>query len=555
MKYMFKPLSSLEKIFFDRDLSNYPSTDYHIMFQNQRLSYQIGVYRAYEESRPVRLSVELDGPLSSFTTVREVLNVPAIYPICPLAHDDNYLRKDPSLYPDPLRPLHYGGKLPVPAGQARAIWLDVELPDGFPAGSYQTNISFATEEGEHLGKTSVTVRVLTASLPRQRLIHTEWFYTDCIAEANHVRAFSEKHWASIESYMRVAVRNGINMILTPVFTPELDTYIGGERMTTQLVEITVVGKNRYEFDFSKLDRWITLCKRLGVEYYEIPHFFTQWGALHAPKFVARVNGKNKRIFGWETDALGAEYEAFLSQFIPALLANLQKNGVDRQCFFHVSDEPKLEALAHYKKCRELLTRHLGDNYPIIDALSNVDFFDSGAIKKPAPSIKHIGEFLDRNIDGLWAYYAETYGTEIFTGRLLAMPTARTRILGLQLWLADIEGFLHWGFNFYHNRFSYDFTHPLAETSGESFVPSGDAFLVYPDHNGTAMESIRLNALREAVDDMRALDFVASIHGREYVKAIICELCGGKLPDFCNYPKEASFLLNLRTRLAQEAEQA
>jgi len=553
--YAFKTLSSLEKVFFDVDLSHYPTTDHHVMFRNQRLSYQIAVAREFEESRPELLSIALKGPLVQYTRVREVVYVPSIYPICPLRHDENYLRKEPGLYPDPLRPLHYDGKLPVPAGQTRAIWLDVELPEEFPAGEYQTSIGFSTKDGTPLQNVSVSIRVLAIDLPKQRLIHTEWFYTDCIAEANHVRAFSEKHWKSIESYMRVAVQNGINMILTPVFTPELDTYIGGERMTTQLVDITMVGKNRYEFDFSKLDRWITLCKRLGVEYYEIPHFFTQWGALHAPKFVARVNGRNKRIFGWETDALGGEYEAFLSQFIPALLDNLKKNGIDRQCFFHVSDEPKLEALEHYKKCRELLTRHLGDEYPIIDALSNVDFYDSGAIKKPIPSIKHLGEFLDRNIDGLWAYYCETFGTKTFTGRQFTMPTARTRILGLQLWLANIEGFLHWGFNFYHNCYSYDFTHPLAETSGESFVPSGDAFLVYPDHNGTALESIRLNALREAIDDMRALDLVASIYGREHVKAIICELCGGDLPDFCTYPKEADFLLDLRTRLAQEAERA
>ena len=118
-----------------------------------------------------------------------------------------------------------------------------------------------------------------------------------------------------------------------------------------------------------------------------------------------------------------------------------------------------------------------------------------------------------------------------------------------------KGFLHWGFNFYHNWCSYDFTHPLAETSGESFVPSGDAFLVYPEHDGCALESIRLNALREAIYDMRALDLVASIHGRDYVKAIIRELCGGELPNFRNYPKEASFLLDLRARLAKEAEQA
>ena len=554
MTYTAKPISSLEKVFIDTALDSLPLCDRHVMFRNQRLGYQIALqYQSEAVRRPKMLTVEMKGALAPYTSVREVLQIPSLYPVSMSCHDENYLRTEPGFYPDPLRPLHYRGQFCIPAGQARSIWLEVELPEEFPAGEYKTDFSFIAEGGEAVCDASVTVRVLNAVLPPQKLIHTEWFYTDCIAEINHVKAFSEKHWKFIENYLRVAVRNGINMILTPVFTPELDTYIGGERLTTQLAAITVTQKNRYAFDFSQLERWIDLCLSIGVKYFEIPHFFTQWGAKHAPKIVARVGNRTRRIFGWETDALGKEYKCFLSQFIPALLDCLKKKGVDRQCFFHVSDEPHLDSLDHYKACRELLTAYLGTDYPIIDALSDIDFYASGASKKPIPGIKSITPFLEKGINGLWAYYCEAGGTVVTTGRQFAMPTARTRILGIQLWLANIEGFLHWGYNFYHNRYSYDIVHPLAETSGECFAPSGDAFLVYPDHDGSALESIRLNALREAMDDMRALDLVAEKKGRAYVEDLIRAQNGGKLPTFFDYPKDASFLLDLRDRLAEELE--
>ena len=553
MPYCFKPLSSLEKCFIDEDIHAHPATDRFVMFHNQRLAFQVAIaHTADEEHCPISFSVSLEGELAPHISVREVLQIPSLYATCAEKLDDNYLRTAPGFYPDALRPLHYRGQMKVPAGQLRSIWLEVTLPEDFPAGNYQTEISFTSIKDQPLGKVNVTVCVLDARLPRQRLIHTEWFYTDCIAEANHVKPFSEKHWKFVENYLRVAVNNGINMILTPVFTPELDTYIGGERLTTQLVSITVPEKDRYEFDFSQLDRWIDLCHSVGVEYFEIPHFFTQWGAQHAPKFVARVGGRTRRIFGWETDSLGAEYECFLSQFIPALLDFLKSKGVDRKCFFHVSDEPKLEVIEHYKKCRNLITRYLGEDYPIIDALSNLDFYTEGILKKPIPGIPHIKPFLEANIQGLWAYYCEPRGSVTTTGRLFAMPTARTRVLGLQLWLANAEGFLHWGYNFYHNRNSYDFVHPLAESNGEIFGPSGDAFLVYPDHNGDALESIRLCAIREAMDDMRALDLVAELRGRDYVESLIRSLWGGKLPDFFDYPKNADFFLALREKLAEEA---
>jgi len=44
--------------------------------------------------------------------------------------------------------------------------------------------------------------------------------------------------------LRVAVKSGINMILTPVFTPALDTYIGGERPTTLTQLIDFVGERQ-----------------------------------------------------------------------------------------------------------------------------------------------------------------------------------------------------------------------------------------------------------------------------------------------------------------------
>ena len=41
------------------------------------------------------------------------------------------------------------------------------------------------------------------------------------------------------------------MLLTPVFTPPLDTAVGGERRTVQLVDVKAEG-NQYTFGFANL---------------------------------------------------------------------------------------------------------------------------------------------------------------------------------------------------------------------------------------------------------------------------------------------------------------
>ena len=553
-KLQLKAMSSLEKCFIDDNLADKQEMNNFTIFRNQPLVYQVGLYcedriaRHYNE----RGTVQMDGPLAKYANVRTVISVANHHPCMPNA-DDRYIRRTPGLYPDLLRPLHYDHGLTLMPKYLHSLWIEVNVPDNFPAGSYPLTLSLVSKETDEIfGSVTVTVRVLDMALPPQTLIHTEWFYTDCIAVHYRVRPFSEKHWKLIEKFLRTASKNGINMIMTPVFTPALDTYIGGERPTTQLLDITVEGKNRYSFGFDKLDRWIDLCHSLGITYFEVPHFFTQWGAKHAPKFIGTVNGRKKKIFGWHTDACGEEYNEFLKQMIPALVEHLEKRGVAEQTYFHISDEPRLKDMEQYLRCKNAI-EPLVKGYPIIDALSNYEFYESGASKKPIPGICHIQPFLDHHVPDLWAYYCGNSGTNV-SGRMLAMPLSRTRILGVQLWLYHIVGFLHWGYNFYYNENSHDYLNPFLHTEGEYFESSGDTFIVYPGDDETPWESIRLNALREAMEDMRLLQLCEARIGREATEAIVRESAGATLT-FTEYPRETNYLYDLRERLIAAIENA
>lgn len=544
---LLKPLSSLEKCFLDENILFKPSTDHFIVFRGQPLAFQVAVSLADTPRtvKPSRYPIGVSGPLAAYTTVRAVVSVPVHYPTLPLENPAPYLRTAPGLYPDLLRPLHYHGQLTLPAGLTQTLWVSADLPETLNAGTYPLTVSVGD------ASVTVTVRVLSRALPPQKLIHTEWFYSDCLADFYRVAVFSEAHWRIIGNYIATAVKNGINMILTPIFTPELDTYIGGERTTTQLVAVRVTGKDRYEFDFSLLGRWIDLCLKLGVKYFEMPHLFSQWGAVATPKIVAEAEGEVRRIFGWETDALGAEYEAFLSQFLPALVAYLREKGVEKQTYFHVSDEPRLEHLGHYTACKTLLERYLGD-LPLIDALSDYAFYETGALKNPIPAIKHADSFLANGVPELWVYYCGC-GTGIYhiTGRMIAQRLCDTRALGIQLWQNNIRGFLHWGYNFWNTQDSHDRIDPFLHTDGDGFAPSGDTMLVYPGTDGEAWESMRLNAMREAMEDMRMLDLCERIRGKEFTQALLRDTAGEEVT-FHTLP-DASFYARLRERIADATE--
>ncbi len=564
-EFPMKIVSSLEACFLDESINDKKTRSSFLMYRNEKLSFQVIFSCDKNDSTvPPFLRLGVSGELAPYVTVREVVCVPNHYPVCPHRVDDNYMRTTPGLYPNLLRPLHYKGYgsakdgcIRTDRGHLRAFWIDVLLPENVNVSYDETPLEFTLfhvrEQGEkEVANSCAYIRVSPLKLPPQKLIHTEWFYCDCIAEAYHTKAFSSLHWEMIEKYMKVAKDNGINMILMPIFTQELDTYVGGERMTTQLLKITVEDDGSYAFNFDLVDKWIDLCERVGIKYYEIPHFFTQWGADHAPKIVAKVKGRVKRIFGWETDSMCAEYAEFLSALIPSLVEHFKKRGIDKRCYYHISDEPSVNKIDKYLKCKERIAPYL-EGYNIIDALSSFDFYEKGILQKPIPSISHSQAFLDHNIPGLWVYYCGANGKVETTDRYLSMPMARTRILGVQLYSHKIEGFLHWGYNFYHNCRSYDYVDILSCNDGEYFAPSGDMCVVYPGTDKEVWETMRLNAIREAMDDIRALELCEEVLGREQTEHIINHSLDTPLT-FFKYPKESDYLLSLHDRVLLAIEE-
>lgn len=543
-----KFISALEKCFRDEHLEDKPELKEISMLANEHLSAQLAIY----ETNPnvwtkVVSKVKVVSPIADCVTVRNVEQVNISMPIAKGAGDDNFLRnKEPGLYPDLLTPLRYDGSALCVLNDLRALWIDIRPEGKHEAGVYPVTIELYEENKEDLAATAtLQVEIIGASLPEQDLLYTQWFHADCLASYYNVEMLSERHWEIIENYVKAAVDGGINTILTPVFTLPLDTMVGGERPTCQLVDVTKTG-DKYSFGFDKLDRWIDMLLRNNVKVIEISHLFTQWGAKHAPKIMATVDGEYKKIFGWETDATGEEYVTFLKAFLTDMLVFLKAKGVDKMCRYHISDEPHIDHLDNYLSAKNAISEIL-DGYFIMDALSNFEFYKTGAVMCPVPSTLHAEPFLEvEELPERWCYYCCCESSAV-SNRFVGMPSARNRIMGIQMYKNRIDGFLQWGFNFYYNRFSCDLINPYQDASGDFFVPAGDAFSVYPKADGTALDTIHFLVFKHGIEDMRALKLCESLYGREFV----LNLMEGNLEEeitFKKYPKEADYILNLREKV-------
>jgi hypothetical protein len=529
-----RTLSSLSKVFADEELGDL-SVKRGSCLLGEVFSFQVA-YRSVSLLKGIE--VEVDSNLEEWIEVRSVGLAPAemVGAMC----DDNVLRTTPGLYPDPLFPIAEG--CPALPDQWRSLWITVRVPRKGLRGKYDIGIRFK-REGNLLASISFVLEVVPAALPPQKLIHTSWFHSDCIATRYRVEPWSCPHWELVEKFMQGAVDHGINMILTPIFTPPLDTQVGGERPTVQLVKVRKEGKV-YSFDFSLLKKWIEIADRCGVKLFEISHLFTQWGAAHCPKIVALEKGKVKKIFGWKDSASGAKYRLFLDQFLPALIRFIDRQGIRKRCYFHVSDEPHTEHLESFAKAAEIVHRHLAE-FPFIDALSSIEFYDRGLVKHPIPALNHIQPFLDRGIENLWTYYCVSQWNKV-SNRFFNMPSARNRILGSQLYKFNLVGFLQWGFNFWYSQYSIREIDPFKVTDADKSFPAGDAFLVYPGEDGP-IDSIRAEVFYEALQDQRALQLLEKLQGRDKtLKLLERDLDRGMTLE--NYPRDAAWILKMRGRI-------
>lgn len=538
-------VSSLEKVFTKPELRAIEIKELEAP-AGERISFQL----ALRSNSNLRYRVQIESELEPYVTLREVKTVPCDYPA---NREDTFLiSAEPGIYPDPLLPIQ-DRPLRLSINNWHAIWVTVQLPNDAAPGTYPITLKIVGDSPASLpwaqgtfepAVNTIQLTVLPFALPKQKLLNINWFYADCIANYYNLTPWSEPFWELLETYFKDMVDHGNNVLYTPLWTPPLDTGVGLERPTTQLLTITE-SNGVYDVDFSLLERWLNLAQQCGFEYFELVHMFTQWGAKATPKII--VNGEKR--FGWHVSAQSKEYVDFLDAVLPKLIAFLKQKQLQNKCYFHISDEPTLRVIESYKAAAELIRKYVDENeFPIIDAMSEIEFYHLGLLKRPIPVTVTVDRFMNEPIEQRWVYYCGNW-QDCLPNRQFGMPSIRTRIIGVLLYLYKMDGFLHWGYNFWFSQFSIDqdidpWQDPCA---GRAHV-GGGSFNVYPGKNGP-VDAIHFETFAEGLQDLRALQLLEAKIGRDKVVAIIQQNVNYTI-DMRHYPHDDAWLLNLRKRINQ-----
>ncbi len=531
-------ISSCHKIFPDTIPADYPplETEFCGFLRGEAFSVQLAMRGCGTTCHPVSVAVECALPVSVYK-IGYVTLTSAANP----NHEGGYARSAAGVYPDILRkrpavptvvryPDAWNGNLyceeavretlNLSADSTLGVYITLNENGGMPdAGVYPVTVTVTSLiDCTVLYTETVSVTVIDAVMPRMPAYYTNWFHCDCLADIYGVEVYSERFWEIFDSFVSNAAKHRMNTLLLPAFTPPLDIPIGSQRKNVQLVGITVDDDGGYHFDFERMRRYVRAARACGITCFEHCHLFSQWGAEHAPLIYADVNGREALIFGWETDAAGDAYRTFLASYLQAFTAFAREEDIWEQMVFHISDEPVAAHEEHYRAAADGVRPYLA-GCVIADALSDYRFYETGLVTTPVAALNHVDAFAGR-CDDLWVYYTGGPYMKNCSNRLISNTNARTRVLGVQMYVLGAKGFLHWGYNYYYDRMSQGLFDPTADPCAYKQMP-GSTYLVYPGREGDALPSIREKAMAEAFCDLGALRLLESRIGRTAVLAL-CE---------------------------------
>ena len=120
-----------------------------------------------------------------------------------------------------------------------------------------------------------------------------------------------------------------------------------------------------------------------------------------------------------------------------------------------------------------------------------------------------------------------------------------------MYQTEVQGYLHWGYNFYRTFLSQNLINPYAITDAGGAYPGGDGFIVYPHGDGVT-PSVRGCAIAEGFQDYDTMVALEKAIGKDETMRLLAEFGVNK---YTEYPRDgkahAEFMEKVMRLLAKE----
>lgn len=391
-------------------------------------------------------------------------------------------------WPDPLMPEK---PVDVAADHRQPFWITIHVPDNAIAGKYLGQVQILSR-GKIIGKMPMELRVWDFQLG----------ITPPLASAVAIMPYQLSKFYGENTVNDATLRNYWDMLFSHRLSSDnLGTAIEGG------INEVINGRLKGPYNFENFDHKLEYCISRGLTAYQ----------------AARLPG-----FHHDGPDLTREQQDRIVSYLSDLAAHLEEKKWREKAFVMVWDEPAkeksnpvLKELQTIQRAQPALRTRLDGPVlgPVVEKCESAVDIWGLHMKEVAEG----GARAEANIQrwrqegrALWMYVACDVHHP-YPNIFIEYPLIDCRILPWLTWKYDIEGLLYWGANYWgednlkgdninekwphRNWVSANFKEDRRE--GINYY-NGDGHLIYPGPNGTALSSIRLEALRDGMEDFEYL---------------------------------------------------
>lgn len=356
-------------------------------------------------------------------------------------------------WPDPLLP---PGKFDVAPGQVQPLWINVRVPSDARPGLYQGAVTLRWSDGQ-VSRVPLELRVWDFSVPKQQHLET------CF-------------------------------LLWPT---DLQKFYKLDRVPIEMYE-----------------QWIDFCvdHRLCASLYEWPNF-----KVDMERLVARQLDRGGATFGlacaWfqkgEPEAR-RKHNAQQVAEIRALYDRAKQRGWLDRAYIYCHDEIGKEQFTFAQELygevkksmpdlRLMQTFYKDNPIPVLDRLLNVWCPNTGRYRQ--------AEFQAQQAKGdtVW-WYVCCGPTKPYANLMIEWPAVDHRVLVWQNWKYGVTGLLYWGLDVWRDnmagpkRWPEVKWNPATWRNDKGLAHNGDGQLIYPGADRQPLSSVRLENLRDGIED-------------------------------------------------------
>lgn len=404
----------------------------------------------------------------------------------------------------------------VPANTTYAAYYQVHVPAGQVPGAYIGSATVNSSLGAVTVPVSVTVYSATIPPTSQSTFKmNNWFssagWDYAGTEASIPNAYGvqmyDANWWKVEANIAANMARHRNNV------------IYADAVALLIPDTTVDAAGRFTFGWSTFDRFVNLFVSAGAMQYLYTPTLLEPPAID-PNLdtlvpVNGVSGAVKHVLCRPNSAPAngcPDTNDWLNQLFPALKAHLDAKGWTNNFYMSALDEPTTTQQATAANWLYTLYEKYFPNPRTNEAQLTTFTGNAAHLSTQTPLSSNydanVALYQSYRISGkdLWLYSC-ILPQGSYMNRFTSNHLSGTRLLPWLTWKIGGEGYLHWGWNYWHDGFSEPY--PAADTFNTP--QTGDNWLVYPNKAAYGIYgSLRSEAQTAGLQDFELLQQLAAV---------------------------------------------